>query len=97
MAPRKAIKKMKIAPPSGIKHKAPAKRVMKRKGGMIPAPLIPILAAAGVPIASALGNEAVRGAKYGVKKIRKMLGVGVLRSGATRAQGGLSRRIVVRV
>jgi len=98
MAPRKAIKKVPIKPPSGIKHKAPAKRVMKRKGGMIPMAIAaPLLGALGAPIANALGQQGVRLGKYAVGKIRKAIGLGVIRSGSSRMQGGQTRRIVVRV
>ena len=95
--PKKTVKRMTIKPPAGIKHKKATKKTIKR-GGVIPAALIPVLAAAGIPVASALGNETVKGIKYGVKKIRSLLGIGVIRTGNTRAQGGRKvKKIIVRV
>lgn len=90
-ATKKTVKRIPIKPPDGIK------RGMKR-GGFVPMALAaPILAAAGVPIAKALGDEAVKGVSWLIKKIR---GKGVIRAGATRAQGGRKtavKRVVVRV
>ena len=108
MPAKKTIRRIPIKPPAGIKRTAVHKKTTKR-GGMIPAALIPVLAAAGIPLATAAGTELVKGVKYGVSKVRKLLGIGVvrsgkgvIRSGATRAQGGLRkkkavRRVIIRI
>ena len=100
--PKKVIKHIPIKPPAGIKKGKTVKR-----GGFIPMAIAaPLLAAAGVPIATMAGQQAAKGIAYGVKKIRKLIGVGllkgngVIRTGATRAQGGKKkavRKIIIRV
>jgi len=98
-ATKNTIKRIPIKPPAGIKKRG--KGLLKARGGFVPMAIAaPLLAAAGVPIASALGNETVKGIKWGVAKVRKLLGVGVVRSGSTRMQGGrkkVVRRVVIRV
>lgn len=83
--PKKTIKRIPIKPPAGVKKGKAVKR-----GGFLPAAAIPLLAAAGVPLATSAGKWIGR----------KIFGQGVIRAGATRAQGGKktpTRRIIVRV
>ena len=90
----KKVRTIPIKPPAGVKGKTIHRRVggaKKRVGGFIPAPLIPLLVSAGLPLAAAAGQEAVKGVRYGVKKLRSLLGIGIVRSGSSRAQGGLIR------
>lgn len=56
------------------------RRQTKLKGGLAPL-AIGLLGALGAPIATAAGQETLKGIKYLVKKLR---GKGVLRSGETR-------------
>ena len=95
-AAKKTVKRIPIKPPAGIRRGKTVKR-----GGLIPLAIAaPLLGALGAPLAGLAGKELAKGAQWGVKKIRKLLGVGVVRAGATRAQGGrkkATRRIVVRV
>ena len=93
-------KTLKISPPAGARtHKLVKRKVggrkpaAKRTGGFLPlAALAPLAIAAGVPLATALGVEATKGVKYGVKKLRSLLGIGLIRAGNTRAMGGRRKK-----
>ena len=104
----KITRKITIKPPAGIKKQttrkvgAGKKKAVKRTGGFIPMAIAaPLLAAAGIPIATELGKQGVNAGKYLVKKARNFLGIGVIRSGNSRVQGGKAtakkKFIVVRV
>ena len=106
--PKKVVRRIPIKPPAGIKHAkkmvlrpVAVKRMAVKRGGMIPLAIAaPILGALGAPLAGLAGREIAKGAEYGVKKLRKWLGIGVIRSGSSRFQGGRQktvRRIVVRI
>jgi hypothetical protein len=95
-ATKKTVKRIPIKPPDGITKRG--KGMVVKRGGFLPlAAAAPILAAAGVPLAKALGDEAVKGVSWLIKKIR---GKGVIRTGSSRHQGGRKsavKRVVVRV
>ena len=78
-----------ISPPLGTR-----KTYKKRKGGMIPLAIAaPILAGLAGPTAALAGREIARGVEAGVKKIRKMLGIGgIIRPGMTRKLGGKKKK-----
>lgn len=76
-------KNLRISAPSG------AKGAKSRKIGGFPPALIPILGAAGLPLAKSLGEEAAKGISWLVKKIR---GKGVVRSGNTPRMGGAKKK-----
>lgn len=76
-------KNLRISAPASTKGKK------SHKIGGFPPALIPILGAAGLPIAKSLGEEAVKGVSWLVKKIR---GKGVVRSGNTARMGGAKKK-----
>jgi hypothetical protein len=76
-------KNLRISAPAGAKGKK------SHKIGGFPPALIPILGAAGIPLAKSLGEETAKGLSWLVKKIR---GGGVVRSGNTTRMGGAKKK-----
>lgn len=77
------------------KPKPKPRKTMKKKGGFIPMAIAaPLLGALGAPLAGLAGKELAKGAEYAVKKVRKALGVGVLRAGDRAMRRGMGTKAV---
>lgn len=74
-------KKVRISPPAGVRKSNKA-----RKGGFLPAALIPLAIALAGPIVGAVGQRIA-------KKIR---GEGLIRAGSTRRTGGAKKKTIRR-